>query len=597
MSSVNAVSPFVTPSLSAASSLFRAANQAAGWPQGDGGFSGRAAGTVPDRELDYAASLMANDVYAADNPQTEQALQEAGWTRLQPSEDGRHLVDADGNAIPIDPALLSTRNGFDAAIFQNDSGEYVVAFRGTDDWGLGPSGDGRHNALQGLGFESGQYSDAIALAQRAERVFGDGNVIVTGHSLGGGLASAAALATGATGITFNAAGLSDETLRSLGFNPNAVREAAADSGQIRRYVVDGEVLTGVQQDIPGLPFVGSPPEAVGRELRVARPEGSAFNPIDLHGGGGDGAPYVDALRDNRAWDPALRPTLPERVGSAVDDGLDAAGSGLGSVISGIGNGLERALVVGGQLVRIANPNPLSPLTSAILEATGRTASTVADGAAYLIDTGLGLAGDGLETVIGVGGNLLGDTAGNLGTLQFNQLSTGIRQGAELGGNVLGTLRETRDEIAQVAETAFARGDVVEGSARVAGHVLDAGIDTVGNVADTVIGTAGEGLRNTADFGGSMLRDVGDRLGIGDATRPLAEAVENAGSAIGDASARAGEWVSERADRLGNGAEAVLDAVGSGAQRAVDTVGNGVRRTGEAIGDGVRWLGQFNPFGR
>ena len=36
-----------------------------------------------------------------------------------------------------------------------------------------------------------------------------------GHSLGGGLASAAMLATGAPGVTFNAAGLSDNTLRSL----------------------------------------------------------------------------------------------------------------------------------------------------------------------------------------------------------------------------------------------------------------------------------------------------------------------------------------------------------------------------------------------
>src|SRR3546814_12797552 len=88
-----------------------------------------------------------------------------------------------------------------------------------------------------MGFETGQYSDAIALAQRAEQVFGEGNVVVTGHSLGGGLASAAALATGASGVTFNAAGLSNETLESLGFNPNAVRDSVSDSGQLRRYIV------------------------------------------------------------------------------------------------------------------------------------------------------------------------------------------------------------------------------------------------------------------------------------------------------------------------------------------------------------------------
>src|SRR3546814_19765095 len=110
------------------------------------------------------------------------------------------------------PALLSTSNGFDAAIYQNDQGQYVVAYRGTDNWGVANPGDADDNALQGMGFETGQYSDAIALAQRAEQVFGEGNVVVTGHSLGGGLASAAALATGASGATFHAAGLSNETL-------------------------------------------------------------------------------------------------------------------------------------------------------------------------------------------------------------------------------------------------------------------------------------------------------------------------------------------------------------------------------------------------
>ena len=57
------------------------------------------------------------------------------------------------------------------------------------------------------------------------------------------------LATGAPGVTFNAAGLSDNTLRSLnpGKTPNAIREELAGSGQIRRYNVEGELLTGLQQ--------------------------------------------------------------------------------------------------------------------------------------------------------------------------------------------------------------------------------------------------------------------------------------------------------------------------------------------------------------
>src|SRR3546814_20255804 len=89
---------------------------------------------------------------------------------------------------------------------------YVVAYRGTDNWGVANPGDADDNALQGMGFETGQYSDAIALAQRAEQVFGEGNVVVTGHSLGGGLASAAAPAHGASGVPLTAAGLSNTPL-------------------------------------------------------------------------------------------------------------------------------------------------------------------------------------------------------------------------------------------------------------------------------------------------------------------------------------------------------------------------------------------------
>ena len=173
------------------------------------------------------------------------------------------VVDAQGNEIPIDPALLSTSEGFDATIYQNDQGQYVVAYRGTDDWGLAPSGDADDNALQGLGFETGQYKDAVALAEAAHRAFGDGNVAFTGHSLGGGLASAAALAVDASAVTFNAAGLSNETLRDLGLNPNAARSELADSGQVRRYVVNGDPLTLAQQDVPALPIPFAPPPRPG----------------------------------------------------------------------------------------------------------------------------------------------------------------------------------------------------------------------------------------------------------------------------------------------------------------------------------------------
>src|SRR3546814_1932010 len=106
-------------------------------------------------------------------------------------------------------------------------------------------------------------------------------------------------------VTFNAAGLSNETLESRGFNPNAVRDSVSDSGQLRRYIVNGDPLNAAQQDIPILPILNmSPPNALGHELRVDPPAGTGFDLAALHGGGGDGASYVDALAENTPYDPA-----------------------------------------------------------------------------------------------------------------------------------------------------------------------------------------------------------------------------------------------------------------------------------------------------
>ena len=155
-------------------------------------------------------------------------------------------------------------------------------------------------------------------------MFGDGNVAVTGHSLGGGLASAAALAIGASAVTFNASGLGNNTLESLGFNPNAIREQAAESGQIRRYAVNGDQLTAAQEDVPLLPIVGSPPEAVGHALRIDPPPGTGFG--SLHGGGGPNAVYVEAFNHATPTDPSLGPSGGQVLGGHVDAGIDAAGS-------------------------------------------------------------------------------------------------------------------------------------------------------------------------------------------------------------------------------------------------------------------------------
>jgi uncharacterized Zn-binding protein involved in type VI secretion len=87
---------------------------------------------------------------------------------------------------------------------------YTVAFKGTTtgkDW--------RTNLIQGSGFETKYYNQAAKVGRLAAAL-SPGNVRFTGHSLGGGLASAAAVASGAPATTFNAAGLHPRTEERLG---------------------------------------------------------------------------------------------------------------------------------------------------------------------------------------------------------------------------------------------------------------------------------------------------------------------------------------------------------------------------------------------
>ena len=121
------------------------------------------------------------------------------------------------------------------AAYLGDDGVYYVAFRGTQ-----PTSGSNWwaNIKQAFGFRSSQYEQAVNLATAVHDATG-GNVVFVGHSLGGGLASAASYATGANAITFNAAGLSS-------------RYRTGTSGNIRAHYIRGDIL-GMGQDFTPLP--------------------------------------------------------------------------------------------------------------------------------------------------------------------------------------------------------------------------------------------------------------------------------------------------------------------------------------------------------
>lgn len=103
----------------------------------------------------------------------------------------------------------------------------VVAFSGSDE-GV----DWLNNVGQGFGLPTPQYKEAADFADKWKQKEGD-DVILSGHSLGGGLASYAALKTNLHATAVNSSPLA---LDHLGLNP-------FDALRITQYYVPGEALS------------------------------------------------------------------------------------------------------------------------------------------------------------------------------------------------------------------------------------------------------------------------------------------------------------------------------------------------------------------
>lgn len=113
-----------------------------------------------------------------------------------------------------------------------------MVFRGSE-WVLN---DWINNFKQPFG-KSEQYDQAAYIAGELSKIIKRlGSILIfVGHSLGGGLASLAAKVTGDAAITFNAAGLSEETKKRHKVNGKRVK--------IDAYVVEGEIVDYYQKKL------------------------------------------------------------------------------------------------------------------------------------------------------------------------------------------------------------------------------------------------------------------------------------------------------------------------------------------------------------
>ena len=279
-------------------------------------------------------------------------LAQAAYEEGDPIPDGWRKVDAEElKKLGIDPSELDTANGMQATIYQNADGKYVLAFRGTE-LDRQPGLDLR-NDIEGAVVTSFQVSDAIDVSTKLALAVGRENVDFTGHSLGGELASAGALATGGKAVTFNAAGLSvtSETIaranciNNFGFNA----QAPMDGSNVKAYCYAYDPLNG-GQDIAHSNTITDfiAPRAYGERHIIPASEGA--DPLDF-GYNHEMARLYGAL-DAQYENPSAnhiaasgRPTTTVaigNVGTGIANGIGEVGNGIANGVNDVGSGFNDA---------------------------------------------------------------------------------------------------------------------------------------------------------------------------------------------------------------------------------------------------------------
>lgn len=170
-----------------------------------------------------------------------------GWTEVKGDELkklglSQELLGMDGD-------------GFNASVFRNAEGKYVLAFAGTDanDWG-----DWLRNGVGGaLGLTTDydiQAANAAIAFKRQLNAAGvpDSDMTLTGHSLGGRLATVASHATGLDAYTFNPAGTSYLSTLYASKAQRVAFDKTPQVGHVDNTIHAYDPLNAVQTFVPSL---------------------------------------------------------------------------------------------------------------------------------------------------------------------------------------------------------------------------------------------------------------------------------------------------------------------------------------------------------
>lgn len=243
---------------------------------------------------------LADYVYEPRDPTRPMPAIPEGWKDISdnPEALAKYNLTPKSLRIAKEPGFRARVYEPDEAVFGKDMSASVV-FRGTR---MTETADWKNNVQQGMGVSSNYYKQAVSIGTSVRR--SSAPIDMTGHSLGGGMASSASRASGKTGWTFNSAGLNSSTVKK--YSGEAPVSEAAEN--ISAYRVKGEILTMIQEPgfwagaavIGGLGLTGlktlgpwgavassalgvalvMSPSAVGKKHPMDGGEGSA---IDMHG--------------------------------------------------------------------------------------------------------------------------------------------------------------------------------------------------------------------------------------------------------------------------------------------------------------------------
>ena len=218
----------------------RDATRVAG-PTGPGVVGAGAAGVAAARLREYNKAVerarLSQHVYSLGPDGKPTTPPPPGWKLLSDQEVQRRYG--------VRPDLLrNNESGYKAGIYESDfekPNKIVIAYAGTED-----KLDIDTDVNQGVGQETDQYNKAMRLSETVAAKAGTENVETTGHSLGGGLASAGSAVTGADGTTLNPAGLHRNTpLRRNGISQEDIDQRRTN---VQVYRSSADPLNNVQNN-------------------------------------------------------------------------------------------------------------------------------------------------------------------------------------------------------------------------------------------------------------------------------------------------------------------------------------------------------------